>query len=317
MKRHVAVVMGGWSSEHAVSMQTGEQVTHALTTLGYTTTPIVLSKTKNLNDLLQQLTPPPQVIFNALHGTGGEDGCIQSLFDSLAIPYTHSKTLSSALAFNKFLTKDIVKTLDVRVPEGLIIPVQALQHCPFQLPISFPMILKPVNNGSTIGVHLLKDVQEFKGFQKLIDQWEYGQDVLLEAYIPGRELTVGVMGNTPLEVTEIHFQQNHDTLFDYRKKYTKGDVQHLLPAPLPKAVYEHALEVSLRVHQRLGCHGITRSDFRYNDKLPGTQGLYFLEINTQPGLTPVSLVPEQAEHRNISFLELVSWIIEDAVSRQI
>ena len=253
--------------------------------------------------LLAALDPRPDVVFNALHGRYGEDGCVQGVLELLAIPYTHSGVLASSLAMNKPFTKRIAATVGVRSPEGRVISRAALAD---GHPLPLPYVIKPVGEGSTVGVRVVR-VGENR--PPVIDDWAFGEDMLVEEYIPGHELTVGIMGDRALDVTEIRFSGQ---MFDYTQKYTPGHAQHVIPAQVPPAIRDEAMRLALLVHQTLGCAGISRSDFRYDDRKPGTSGLYFLEINTQPGFTPISLVPEQAQRHGVSFAALCGWLVEQA-----
>jgi D-alanine-D-alanine ligase len=306
-KKHVAVLMGGWSAEREVSLVSGAGVAKALEEEGYTVTAVDVQR--DLAGLMRALSDPrPDAVFNALHGRGGEDGTIQGILEFLGIPYTHSGVRASAVAMDKDLTKQLVATVGVRSPKGLVLrrgDLAAGQH-----PMPAPYIMKPVDEGSTVGVTLVREGQN----SPLGEAWTYGDRVLVEEFIPGRELTVGVMaapGAEPraLAVTEITFQAE---LYDYTAKYTSGHAVHTVPADIPEAVAEEAKRLAVLVHETLGCRGVSRSDFRWDHSKPGTEGLYFLEINNQPGMTPLSLVPEQAAHVGISYGALVSWLVENA-----
>jgi D-alanine-D-alanine ligase len=304
MSRHVAVLKGGWSAEREVSLVSGAAVAGALVGAGFRVTEIDVSR--DLGALLRALTPPPDVVFNALHGRGGEDGCIQGVLDILGIPYSHSGVLASAIAMDKDMTKRLVAAEGVRSPRGLVLERggYAGDH-----PLPPPYVVKPVDEGSTVGLSLVRAEDPPIGRAALEALWDKGSRVLVEEFIPGRELTVGVMGERALAVTEIQFD---GSIFDFTAKYTAGHARHLLPAALPPAVTEEVKRLALLVHRTLGCRGVSRSDFRYDPARPGSEGLYFLEINSQPGMTPLSLVPEQAAHAGISYGDLVSWIVEAA-----
>lgn len=304
MSRRVSVLMGGWSAERAVSLVSGAACADALEAAGFAVTRIDVAR--DARALIDALTPAPDVVFNALHGRGGEDGCIQGLLDILGVPYTHSGLLASAVAMDKPLTKRLVAQEGVRVPAGQVLPRTAFGagH-----PVPPPYVVKPLNEGSTVGVELI-DVGTPP--PSIGADWPHGETVLVETFIPGRELTVGVKGDEALAVTEIRFEGG---LFDYQAKYSKGVAHHVIPAELPPAVTEAAMAQAVTVHRTLGCAGVSRSDFRYDPAAGGVEGLYFLEINTQPGMTPTSLVPEQAEYRGIDFKALVTWMVEDALCR--
>jgi D-alanine-D-alanine ligase len=301
MKKRVVVLLGGTSSERDVSLVSGAAVVKALSERGYEAAPFDLGS--DIAALVEALSPRPDAVFNALHGSGGEDGTVQGLLELMGIPYTHSGVLASALAMDKPMTKRVVEASGVRTPKGKVVTVAEVRR---DHPMARPYIIKPVAEGSTVGVHIIR---ENENLPALDAGWAFGDSVLVEEYIPGRELTVGVMGDRALAVTEIRFG---GTLFDYTSKYTPGHAQHIIPAPVPQLVYDEAMRWALLAHQAVGCRGISRSDFRFDDKKPGTSGLYFLEINNQPGFTPVSLVPEQAQRAGISFGELVTWLVENA-----
>jgi D-alanine-D-alanine ligase len=300
--KHVVVLMGGWSAERRVSLVSGEASARALGEAGYRVATVDVSR--DLQALLAALTPPPDAVFNALHGRGGEDGVIQGVLEILGIPYTHSGVAASAAAMDKPMTKRLLGTVGIRSPEGVVAAAAevAARHV-----LAPPYVIKPATEGSSVGVRL---VHEAGGAPPLdLASWPFGDPVLVEAYIPGRELTVGVMGDRALTVTEIRHSHG---FFDYDAKYTKGHAVHELPAPLPAEVFAAVMDQAVLAHRTLGCAGVSRSDFRYDDSRPGTDGLYFLEINTQPGFTPVSLVPEQAEHVGIPFRDLCAWLVETA-----
>jgi D-alanine-D-alanine ligase len=296
--KHVAVLMGGWSAEREVSLVSGEAAVAALRSRGYRVS--ALDVGRDLAARLAELRP--DVVFNALHGRGGEDGTVQGLLDIMAIPYTHSGLLASALAMNKAMAKRLFASAGLRCPESCLTTIEALRHG--EPPLPAPYVVKPNQEGSSVGVRIVRDPGE-----PAIDRndWPYGSEVLVERYIPGRELTVGVLGDRPLAVTEIVHAHG---FFDYHAKYTANEAQHLIPAPLSRELYELALEQALRAHRALGCRGVTRADFRLDPDDP--DGLYLLELNTQPGMTPISLVPEQAAHVGIGFADLVHQLVEDA-----
>ena len=302
MKRNVAVLMGGWSSEREVSLVSGKAVAEALKTAGYAATTIDVGR--DVADLLARLTPRPDVIFNALHGRWGEDGCIQGLLEIIGIPYTNSGVLASALAMDKPIAKRLFKDAGIRCAEHVVAhrnEVLAGDVMPR------PYVIKPLNEGSSVGVHIVLDDGDAPAFDN--DSWNFGDYVMVERYIAGREITVAVMGEQALGVTEIRPASG---FYDYDAKYTEGRTEHVVPAPLPPSVYEEALAHALCAHRALGCRGVTRADMRYDDT-EGEPGLvYLLEINTQPGMTPLSLVPELAAHADIGFPDLVSWIVENA-----
>jgi D-alanine-D-alanine ligase len=302
MSRRVAVLMGGWSSEREVSLSSGRGCAAALGRLGYDVTTIDVSH--DAAALVKALTPKPDVVFNALHGRFGEDGRIQGLLDLLALPYTHSGVLASALAMDKPLAKQVFAAVGLRCPEGRIVTVDALLKSD---PYPRPYVAKPAAEGSSVGVRIVRNGDNLPPLGS--DNWPFGSEVLVERYIPGRELTVAVMGGEALAVTEL---RPHRGFYDYEAKYTAGKTEHLIPAPVSHRVAEAAKSMAVAAHGALGCRSVTRCDFRYDDGQPGLDGLYLLEINTQPGMTPLSLVPEQAAYRGISFPDLVGWMVENA-----
>ncbi len=308
--RHVAVLMGGFSAERDVSLVTGKACSDALREAGYRVTDIDVEK--NLRKLVDVLLPSnghgPEVVFNALHGRYGEDGCVQGVLEVAGLPYTHSGVLASAIAMNKEMAKDIFRAKGLRVPEGGAMhrSVFAKGH-----PLPPPYVVKPVAEGSSVGVVIVHEganvaVPDMSG-------WSFGDRVMVERYIPGRELTVAVMGDKPLAVTELRPTRG---FYDYEAKYTDGVTQHVIPAKVSEPIAREAARMALVAHQALGCAGVTRCDFRYDDKQPGLDGLYLLEINTQPGMTPLSLVPEQAKYVGIDFPQLCSWMVEQALCPQ-
>lgn len=301
--------MGGWSSERDVSLSSGKACANALRQKGYNVKEIDVKR--DLQDLIAQLTPKPDVAFNALHGRGGEDGCIQGVLEILDIPYTHSAPLASALAMNKQKAKEVLKPMGVPCPEGQLVHIDDLRKG--NAPIAPPYVVKPNNEGSSVGVYIIKpgDNKPIAG----LNTWSYGPYALVEKYIPGKELSVAVMGvkgekAKALTVTEIVAASAE--FYDYEAKYATGGSHHIVPAKINKDVFEESMRIAAFAHEKLGCTGVTRSDFRYNDNEPGTTGLYYLETNTQPGMTPTSLVPEQAAHMGMSFGDLVAWLVESA-----
>jgi D-alanine-D-alanine ligase len=301
MKR-VAVLMGGASAEREVSLVSGRACAEALRAEGYDVTTIDAGR--DVAALIAALEPRPDAVFNALHGRWGEDGCIQGVLDLMGIPYTHSGLLASALAMDKPMAKRVFAASGIRCPGGKLVTRDDFARGE---PMARPYVMKPYNEGSSVGVRI---VREGDNLPPLAAEWPYGLAALVEPYIPGRELTVAVMGDRPLAVTELKSKTN---FYDYEAKYTDGITEHLVPAPVPPKVYEAAMAMALAAHQVLGCRGVSRSDFRYDDtKGQGPEHLYLLEVNTQPGMTPLSLAPEQAKHVGISFRQLVSWMVENA-----
>ncbi|MBI3710349.1 MAG: D-alanine--D-alanine ligase [Proteobacteria bacterium] len=301
MKKRVLVLMGGVSAEREVSLVSGAAVAKALSQFGHDVR--TYQVTADVEAFVRALYPKPDVVFNALHGRFGEDGCVQGLLELVCVPYTHSGVRASSVAMDKPATKRAVECVGVRTPNGKVVSRKELAKGD---PLPRPYVVKPVAEGSTFGV---KIVREGSNEATLGADWSFGDAALVEEFIPGHELTVGVMGDRALAVTEIRYKTS---IFDYTAKYTAGHAEHVLPAPLPKAVYDEAMRIALVAHQTLGCSGISRSDFRYDARKPNSEGLYFLEINTQPGFTPISLLPEQAQHEGISFGALCQWLVEHA-----
>lgn len=296
MRHNVAVLMGGWSTEREVSLVSGATVAEGLKKAGYSVTTIDVQR--DVVALLTRLFPKPDVVFNALHGRYGEDGCLQGLLNILDIPYTHSGLLASALAMNKSAAKALFAAAGIKVAEHVIASREELGA---GLGLDPPYVIKPLNEGSSVGVQI---VYEGVNYSSEGDSWPYAENVMLERFIPGRELTVAVMGGEALAVTEITTQRG---FYDYDAKYVEGGSLHQLPADIPAPVAAEARRISELAHRELGCRGVSRADIRYDGK-----DLYILEVNTQPGMTPTSLVPEQAAHAGIPFPELVGWMVENA-----
>ena len=300
MSKHVAVLMGGWSSEREVSLTSGRAVSKALKEEGFRVTDIDVGR-----DLGARLSAvKPDVAFNALHGPYGEDGTVQGLLEILGIPYTHSGVLASALAMSKPMAKDVWRSHGLPMADGRVVHRSAFSAGPV---MPFPYVIKPLNEGSSVGVHIVFNGDNYQPQDDAT--WHFGEHVLVEQYIPGREIQIAVMGDRVLGAIEI---RAHGRFYDYEAKYTDGKATHLMPAPLPKSVYDDICAQALKAHQTLGCRGVTRSDWRYDDTDGGTGKFYLLEINTQPGMTPLSLVPEIAAHQGITFGQLVRWMVEDA-----
>ena len=299
MRKHVAVLMGGWSAEREVSLVSGRECAAALKAAGYGVTEIDVGR--DVAGVLARVKP--DVCFNALHGRVGEDGCFQGLLEIMGIPYTHSGVLASALAMDKPAAKLQFASAGIRCIEGKVVSREDVLR---GHPMPPPYVVKPTNEGSSVGVTIVTDggVPRFHN-----EGWRFGEKVLVERYIPGRELTVGVMGDRALAVTEI---RPRDGFYDYAAKYTEGRADHLVPAPIDKRAYAEALRVAKLAHDTLGCRGVSRADFRYDDTGGEPGQLFLLEVNTQPGMTPLSLVPEQAKHAGIGFTELCGWMVENA-----
>ncbi len=296
MSKRVAVLMGGWSSEREVSLVSGAAVAKALTEAGYAVRTIDVAR--DPADLLTRMVPRPDVIFNALHGRWGEDGTIQGLLDILAIPYTHSGLLASALAMHKPSAKVIFEHAGIPVARHVVVGREAFASGD---PLPRPYVIKPLNEGSSVGVRIVRNGDNPS---PLCAGWSFGETVMVERFIPGREFTVAVMGDRPLAVTEITTERG---FYDYDAKYALGGSRHVIPAQIEPSVYDEAMTLALRAHRALGCRGVSRADLRYDGR-----HLYMLEVNTQPGMTPTSLVPEQAAYAGISFPDLVTWMVENA-----
>lgn len=305
--KKIAVLLGGWCAEREVSLVGGAAVVEALKSLGHQVTAIDVQRdlVGLLQAILQNQMGKPDVIFNALHGRGGEDGCIQGVLEYLGIPYTHSGVLSSAMCMDKPTAKKIVSAYGVRCPEGAVMTRDDILKKGF--PFEAPFVIKPTNEGSSVGVHI---VRKGENFDVVNEGWVYGHEVLVERYIPGRELTVGLLGGKAMMVTEIKFAAE---FYDYTVKYTAGHATHDCPAHIPKAVEVEAMRMAEVAYVALGCSGIARIDLRYDETRKEHESLYFLEMNNQPGFTPLSLVPEQAAAKGMKFAELCQWIIEHCV----
>jgi len=302
MAKHVAVLMGGWSQEREVSLSSGRGCARALREAGYEVTEVDVDR-----DIAARLTElRPDVAFNALHGRVGEDGTIQGVLEVLGIPYTHSGVLSSALAMDKHQAKVIFKASGIPVTDHVIANRADVARSHVMSP---PYVVKPIAEGSSVGIFLVKSGTSHPPQEILREDWRGGEDLMVERYIPGRELTCAVMGNVALGVTEIVTDL---VFYNYEAKYSAGGSRHIVPAPVSPKIYEEVRKMSLKAHAVLGCRGVTRTDFRFDERAGGTGDLVCLEINTQPGMTPTSLVPELALHAGHSFEELVSWMVEDA-----
>ena len=302
-KKHVAVLMGGWASERPVSLSTGKECAKALRSAGYKVSDVDMEH--DVAEVLKKLAP--DVVFNALHGPFGEDGTIQGVLEILEIPYTHSGVLASALAMDKEKAKIIARKAGVPVAESKVMDrfEAAEKHA-----MTPPYVVKPVNEGSSFGVVIIRDGGDNSLAQLGSKDWPYGDRIMVERFIPGRELTCTVMGDVALGVTEI-IPEGHK-FYDFDAKYAAGGSKHQCPAKIKPNIYQKIQTLSLKAHQALGCRGVTRSDFRLDDGPMGTGELIWLELNTQPGMTPTSLAPEQAVHAGHSFEDLVTWMVEDA-----
>lgn len=302
MTKHVAVLMGGWNNERPVSLMTGAGCAAALRRAGYQVTEVDVGR-----DVVQVLAAlKPDIAFNALHGPFGEGGYIQGVLELLEIPYTHSGVLASALAMNKHQAKILFKAAGIPVTDHVIVPRAEAARAHVMAP---PYVIKPIADGSSFGVFIVKAETSHPPQELLREDWTSGEEMMVERFIPGRELTCAVMGEVALGVTEIITDR---TFFNYEAKYSNGGAVHVLPAQLKPKIYDKVQQFSLAAHAALGCRGLTRCDFRYNDAAGEDGELVLLEINTQPGMTEVSLAPEQAAHAGHTYEELVSWLVEDA-----
>jgi D-alanine-D-alanine ligase len=303
MSKHVAVLMGGWSAEREVSLRSGKACADALDKLGG----YKVSRVDVDREIAATLrTLKPDAALNVLHGRPGEDGTLQGMLEVLGIPYSHSGVLASALAMQKDLAKTVLKAAQVPVPGGRMASRAEAAKAHVLPP---PYVIKPVAEGSSVGVFIVREDHKHPPQELTRADWAYGEQVLIEPYIPGKELTCAVMGEEALGVIEIVPTVK---FYDYEAKYAPGGSKHLLPAPVLPVVYQEARRLALAAHRALGCRGVTRADFRYDDRLEGTGGLFCLEVNTQPGMTETSLVPELAAHAGTTFEELVRWMVEDA-----
>lgn len=294
---HVAVLKGGMSAEREVSLTSGAAVEKALLALGHAVTAIDVSNNV-VEDLLRA---KPDVVFNALHGRYGEDGCIQGVLEILKIPYTHSGVLASAVAMDKPMAKVVFEKAGIRVAKGVVAHKDELIAGDV---MPRPYVVKPSNEGSSVGVKLVFEKDNFHFTQT---NWPYGETVLVEQYIAGRELTCAVLDDVALGVTEITTKSG---FYDYDNKYTDGGSIHICPAQIPQNIYDEVMAMALAAHCALGCRSLTRSDFRWDEK--GDGKIYILETNTQPGMTPVSLSPELAAYAGMDFNTLVARILKTA-----
>jgi D-alanine-D-alanine ligase len=301
---HVVVLMGGVSAEREVSLRSGKACADALEAQGYR-----VSRLDAGHDVALRLAElSPDVCFNALHGRYGEDGCIQGVLETMGIPYTHSGVLASALAMHKERAKAVLAAAGVPVAESRVVSRIEAARAHVMPP---PYVIKPPAEGSSVGVFIVRDDHAHPPQELTSAEWTFGEEVMVERFIAGRELTCAVMGEEALGVIEIRPAEGL-AFYDYDAKYAPGGSIHVLPAPLKPNVYQLVQKLSVAAHRALGCRGVSRSDFRYDDRPEGTGELICLEVNTQPGMTSTSLVPELAAHNGRSFGELVRWIVEDA-----
>jgi D-alanine-D-alanine ligase len=302
MSRRVTVLMGGASAEREVSLRSGAAAAEALAAAGFSVTTVDTGRdpAKLITDIVASR---PEVVFNALHGRFGEDGCVQGVLDLMGIPYTHSGLLASAAAMDKAFARTLFAQAGIPVAEGRVVQKGEVEGDP----MARPYVVKPLNEGSSVGVYILRHGDN----RDPLKDWPFeASQVLVEAFIPGRELTVAVMGDRALGALEITSERG---FYDYDAKYAPGGSRHIMPAPIPEEDYADACALALKAHQVLGCRGVSRTDLRYDDTRPHqAPRLYVLEVNTQPGMTATSLVPEIAAHVGISFPELVRWMVENA-----
>jgi len=300
-KPHIAVLMGGLSAEREVSLSSAAGIIKNLQALGYHVTPVDMDR--NVAGVLSTLKP--DLVFNALHGGYGENGAVQGMLEILGIPYTHSGILASAIGMDKPKAKALFQQNGILCPEGRILHrSEAIEGDP----LPRPYVIKPLYEGSSLGVHI---ILEGDNFDIRDYDWAYGDDVILERYIPGKEIQVAVVAGKAIGAIEI---RPKGRFYDYEAKYTDGKAVHIMPAPISPAAYAEVLTLALKVHQLLDCRSVSRVDFRYDDTASGDGKFYLLEINTHPGMTPLSLVPEIAAYAGITFPELLEFIIQDALS---
>ena len=301
--KHVAVLMGGWSSERPVSLNSGRGCADALESRGYRVSRIDVAR--DIAEVLAKLKP--DVAFNALHGPSGEDGSIQGVLEVLRSPYTHSGVLASALAMQKDLAKVVMSAAGIPVPHGIVVDRHeaARRHV-----LPTPYVLKPVSEGSSFGVVIVKEGRSHPPQEVGREDWPYGDKLLAEHFVDGKELTCAVMGDRALDIIEI--VPVSEGWYGYDAKYAKGGSIHVLPAKIKPKIYHEVQDLALRAHRALGCRGVSRADFRYDESKGEDGELVCLEVNTQPGMTETSLVPDAAAHAGMSFGELVEWIVEDA-----
>ncbi len=302
----VAVLYGGMSAERAVSLTSGTQVIAALREAGFEVTPIEVGD--DIGAVITALSPRPDAVFNALHGRFGEDGTIQGLLDLMGIPYTHSGVRASAVAMDKAAAKALFAAAGLPVAAGRTVAIAELEAGD---PLPLPYVIKPLNEGSSVGVTIIQSGDNRR--TDIARAWTFGPVALVEEYIPGRELTVAVMGERALAVTEI--LADAGVFYDYESKYAHGGSRHIIPAVVHPTIAAQAMDIAVAAHRALGCRGATRCDFRYDDTKGEPGRLVLLEINTQPGLTPTSLLPEQAAHLGMSFPQLCAWMVENAACR--
>ncbi|GLT01438.1 D-alanine--D-alanine ligase [Sphingobium jiangsuense] len=301
---HVAVLMGGWSSERPVSLSSGEGVARALESRGHTVTRIDMDR----DVALRLAEAKPDIVFNALHGVPGEDGTVQGMMDLMGIRYTHSGLATSVVAIDKELTKQVLVPAGIPMPAGKVVRSESLHEGD---PLPRPYVVKPPREGSSVGVAIVTADGNYGSpiGRDVEGPWKHFDELLAEPYIRGRELTTAVLGEEALLVTELRPKSG---FYDFDAKYTDGMTEHVCPADVPEEITQACRDIALRAHRLLGCKGTSRADFRWDDE-KGLDGLFLLEVNTQPGMTPLSLVPEQAAKLGIDYAELVERIIEEAL----
>lgn len=302
MNKKIMVLMGGWSQEREVSLLSGMSAAQALIEAGFTV--ITLDVQRDIQHFIHAVDSfKPDVIFNGLHGTGGEDGVIQGVLEMMRIPYTHSGVTASSIAMHKILSRRVFRQAGIPVPEYIVLSLEAYKNG--EPPFSYPYVTKPIHEGSSRGVALIHNTSDR---DKSMEDWIFGDEILIEKYLPGREIQVAVMDGKALGAIEL---QPHGGWYDYEAKYTEGKTTHIMPAPLDSDQQALLFRYAEKAHAILGCRGVSRADFRYNDLVIPHQ-ITLLEINTQPGLTPLSLVPEIASYYGISFVELMTKMVEQA-----
>lgn len=304
VKLHIAVLMGGWSAEREVSLMSGAGIADALESLGHRVTRIDMDR----DVALRIAEAKPDLVFNALHGTPGEDGSVQGMLDLMGVRYTHSGMVTSVIAIDKQLTKQALVPHGIPMPGGRMVRTDELHE---RDPLPRPYVLKPVNEGSSVGVAIVTAEGNYGNpiSRDAVGPWQEFDELLAEPFIRGRELTTAVLGDRALGVTEL---KPRSGFYDYDAKYTEGLTEHVFPAEIPDDVAEACMRIACETHRMLGCKGTSRADFRWDDN-QGVDGLFLLEVNTQPGMTPLSLVPEQAKHLGISYAELVQQIVDEAM----
>jgi len=300
MSKHVAVIYGGWSAERPVSLSSGTECIKALREKGYRVTEIDAGR--DLAAQLAAIDPKPDVVFNALHGRWGEDGCVQGLLEIMGIPYTHSGVRASSIAMDKMSAKAMFMEYDIPCARHVWVSRDEIASGNALPP---PYVLKPNNEGSSVGVEIILTPEEEQNM--LAREWMHGDGVMQEEFIPGREMTVAVKDGKAMEIIEI-MTGNH-AFYDFESKYVAGGSEHIIPADIPGDLRAKIQDCAEKAYRALGCRGIARADFRYD---PAEDRVAILEINTQPGMTPTSLVPDAARHDGLSFADIVAWMVEDA-----